>query len=376
MAVDLMRGGGLDEETRQMILQRGHRTDRDRLFQRRRDVIGAGIAEQAVEDHGEAGAASMLDPGRVSEQEGRLLAGAATGDPARRWNMPGTVQDLATTSGVKTKSHVSSPSFAVQTASELETQRAQQEAQEFDLQVFDKAKTQINQALDKARQDQAGSLSGRMARVKAFQAMGRRGSAMQHDPNALDSVERLVNGQAVSAEEFDAAFTVLKQLDSPGSGASRLSRGEKDILFQAERDIQAGLKKVQSKVAQRPTMPITEWNQLLGSAFQNPIVRHKGMALASKFMPEGIVTEQSIDKANRPVFRDYLIREKGLSEPEADDLVKHLHNSPAAISHYEQFNSERVPDAWYMGGDGSMSARRRVSINPGSWQRPTWRAPV
>ena len=331
--------------------------NRREMAGRRGDVLEQVAIEKFASEVGEEAAVSRLNPDRVSELQQHPVVGSHT-SPS---HLPGTVEDLRTTSSRVDEPHVQTgkPSFAVTTAKELETQRAQQEAQEFDLQVFDKAKTQINQALDQARQSQAGSLAGRMARVKAFQAMGRRGSAMQHDPNALDAVERLVNGHAVSAEEFDAGFTVLKQLDTPGSGASRLSRGEKDVLFRAERDLKTGLQKVQSKVAQRPTMPITEWNQLLASAFQNPIVRHKGMALAAKVMPEGIVTEQSIDKANRPVFRDYLMREKGLSESEADDLVKHLHNSPAAISHYEQFNSERVPDAWYMGGDGKPRQHQR-----------------
>jgi hypothetical protein len=424
MAVDLMRGGGLDEETRQMILQRGHRTDRDRLFQRRRDVIGAGIAEQAVEDHGEAGAASMLDPGRVSEQEGRLLAGAATGDPARRWNMPGTVQDLATTSGVKTKSHVSSPSFAVQTASELETQRAQQEAQTLDLELWNRARMQFNQAQDAARNKQAGWASGRMTRVKIAKEMGKRGSSLFKDglTYGLDAVERFANQQPLSADEYDNAVAILKQVDEPSRGVSALSRGEKAAVFAAERTLQAGLAKVQAAVAKRPDMPAAEWTQLLDATFTDPVTQEKGRVVAAQMMPKTILEEakldrgearrektldrdeareesrldrgearrektldrdearvdrakdkarrrlqSNVDRLNRHAFGLYL-QEEGFSPSEVAELSKHLHNDERAKAFYEQFLHEEVPGTWYVGPDDAA----RVHARPKKSEHQPW----
>jgi len=270
----------------------------------------------------------------------------------------GVVDKLETTSprtGATTQKLAQGPEHAVQLADDLAAQRVAREAQQTDLELFNKVQSKINQARDQANRTQAATAAGKMARVKAFKQMGRVGQTM--DAGGLDAVEKLVNASPdLTAEEYDAGMAVLKGMDTAHDmpnkrGISGLSRAEKNIVFNSQRDLEQGYKRIQAAVLKRPAMSVTEWNDLLATTFTNPVVADKGRMMASQLRPKDMIREDNLDKANAPFFIKWQ-KEWGFSQDEAEWNQKNFHRDPNATGLHDQFIGERVPGSFRLGPDG------------------------
>jgi len=362
MALNLMTGatgpGVLDpEEERRGILEESLRTDRDRLALRRRDRIREFALDQDYVPDAETKArmSRLVHSTDVSglSQEGRVLeleampAEYMREGPGKPWRTRPADRPGGTV-------HVSgAPGDTVQgTLDYLEAGRREQESQRTDLELFDSVQRQINQAQHRARQKQAATAAGKMARVKAFKAMGRVGQTM--DVAGLDAVEKLVNQTAgMTAEEFDSGMAVLSAMPK-----GQLSRGEKNLLFEYKQKVARGAQRVTAAVAKNPNMSVGEWNNTVAEAFDDPVIAEKGAALVAQIRPKGLVTEETMERANRPMFSKWLKEELDYSDAMAEDVVKSIHRNPESAAKYEQFLEERPVGSFYIGDGGNVKEYR------------------